>query len=102
MKNVYISGPMTGIKNLNREAFEKAERLLRESGHFPINPHRFPQLETYEECIQMDLEVIAMSAEAIALLPGWETSPGSKKELKIALDLGLEIMLLKEVQYETL
>ena len=50
----------------------------------------------------MDLEVIAMSAEAIALLPGWENSPGSKKELKTALDLGLEIMPLKEVQYETL
>ena len=102
MKNVYISGPMTGIKNLNREAFEKAERLLRESGHFPINPHHFPEQKSYEEYLLLDTEVIAMSAEAIALLPGWETSPGSKKELKTALDLGLEIMLLKEVQYETL
>lgn len=102
MKNVYISGPMTGIKNLNREAFEKAERLLRESGHFPINPHRFPEQKSYEDYLTIDLEVIAMVADAVALLPGWETSPGSKKELKTALDLGLEIMLLKEVQYETL
>ena len=102
MKNVYISGPMTGIKNLNREAFEKAERLLRESGHFPINPHRFPEQKSYEDYLTIDLEVIAMVADAVALLPGWETSPGSKKELKTALDLGLEIMPLKEVQYETL
>lgn len=94
MKNVYISGPMTGIKNLNREAFEKAERLLRESGHSPINPHRFPQLETYEECIQMDLEVIAMAADAIALLPGWENSPGSKRELAVAIQKGIDVMLI--------
>lgn len=94
MKTIYISGPMSGIEDLNRSAFESAEKKIQKMGHVALNPHRFPQLETYEECIQMDLEVIAMSAEAIALLPGWETSPGSKKELKTALDLGLEIMVL--------
>lgn len=94
MKNVYISGPMTGIKNLNREAFEKAERLLRESGHFPINPHRFPQLETYEDYLLLDLEMIAMAADAIALLPGWENSPGSKRELAVAIQKGIEVMLI--------
>lgn len=94
MKTIYISGPMSGIEDLNRVAFEKAERLLRESGHFPINPHHFPEQKSYEDYLTIDLEVIAMSAEAIALLPGWETSPGSKKELKTALDLGLEIMVL--------
>ena len=94
MKTIYISGPMTGIENLNREAFEKAERLLRESGHFPINPHRFPQLATYEDYLLLDLEMIAMAAEAIALLPGWENSPGAKKELKAALDLNLNVMVL--------
>lgn len=94
MKTIYISGPMTGIENLNREAFENAERLLRESGHFPINPHHFPEQKSYEDYLTIDLEVIAMVADAVALLPGWETSPGSKKELKTALDLGLEIMVL--------
>lgn len=102
MKTIYISGPMSGIEDLNRSAFERAEEKIQGMGHIALNPHRFPEMETYEECIQMDLEVIAMAADAIALLPGWENSPGSKKELKTALDLGLEIMLLKEVQYETL
>lgn len=94
MKNVYISGPMTGIKNLNREAFERAEHKIQEMGHRVLNPHRFPQQKTYEECIQMDLEVIAMAADAIALLPGWENSPGAKKELKAALDLNLKVLVL--------
>ena len=70
MRTIYISGPMSGIEDLNRSAFESAEKKIQEMGHIALNPHRFPQLETYEECIQMDLEVIAMSAEAIALLPG--------------------------------
>lgn len=102
MKTIYISGPMSGIKDLNRSAFERAEEKIQKMGHVALNPHRFPQLETYEDYLLLDLEMIAMAADAIALLPGWETSPGSKKELKTALDLGLEIMLLKEVQYETL
>ena len=94
MKTIYISGPMKGLENLNREAFEKAERLLRECGYFPINPHRFPEQETYDDYLMIDLEMIAMTADAIALLPGWENSPGAKKELKAALDLNLKVLVL--------
>lgn len=91
---VYISGPMTGIENLNREAFENAERLLLESGENPINPHNLPKQETYDDYLMIDLEMIAMAADAIALLPGWENSPGAKKELKAALDLNLKVLVL--------
>lgn len=91
---VYISGPMTGIDNLNRELFNEAERLLRECGENPINPHNFPKQETYDDYLMIDLEMIAMAADAIALLPGWEKSPGAKKELKAALDLNLKVLVL--------
>lgn len=37
---VYCSGPMTGHPDLNRPAFDAAERRLSEQGHFVINPHR--------------------------------------------------------------
>lgn len=94
MKTIYISGPMTGIEKLNREAFENAERFLRECGYFPINPHRFPEQNSYEDYLLLDLEMIAMAADAIALLPGWEKSNGAKKELAAAISLGLEILLL--------
>ena len=85
---------MTGIENLNREAFENAERFLRECGENPINPHNFPEQKSYEDYLLLDLEMIAMAADAIALLPGWENSPGAKKELAAAISLGLEILLL--------
>ena len=36
---VYISGPMTGLPNNNRAAFDAAARRLSVVGHFVINPH---------------------------------------------------------------
>ena len=36
---IYISGQMTGKPDLNRTAFDAAEKRLREAGHFVINPH---------------------------------------------------------------
>lgn len=36
---VYCSGPMTGIPDHNRAAFDAAEKRLRAQGHFVINPH---------------------------------------------------------------
>ena len=94
MKTIYISGPMTGIDNLNRDMFDEAESLLLECGENPINPHNFPKQETYDDYLMIDLEMIAMAADAIALLPGWEKSNGAKKELAAAISLGLEIILL--------
>lgn len=41
---IYISGKMTGCPDLNRPAFDAAERRLTESGHFVINPHRISGL----------------------------------------------------------
>ena len=47
---IYISGPMTGKPDLNRPAFDAAEKRLREQGHFAINPHRISeQFGTPEE-----------------------------------------------------
>ena len=93
-RRIYISGPMTGMEDLNREAFAAAENLLREQGNIPINPHRFPEQGGYQDYLQFDLEIIATSADAVALLPGWEQSPGAKKELQLALELKLEIIIL--------
>ncbi len=94
MKTIYISGPMTGIEDLNRAAFERAEKKIQEMGHIALNPHRFPELETYEDYLLLDIEMIAMAADAVALLPGWEKSHGAKKELAAAISLGLEILIL--------
>jgi hypothetical protein len=35
---IFISGPITGIENFNREAFDRAETMLTEQGHAVMNP----------------------------------------------------------------
>lgn len=47
---IYISGPMTGCPDLNRPAFDAAEKRLAAQGHFVINPHDLSaQFGTAEE-----------------------------------------------------
>ena len=41
---IYCSGPMTNYPDLNRPAFDAAERRLTAQGHFVINPHRISAL----------------------------------------------------------
>ena len=40
---IYISGKMTGLPDLNRTAFDAAEKRLTAQGHFVINPHRISE-----------------------------------------------------------
>lgn len=117
---IYCSGPMTGKPDLNRPAFDAAERRLTAQGHFVINPHRISELfGTAEEISSafnhvyyfpynatkessnmtrlaravMDADLAAVrSCDAIYLLRGWETSRGAQKELAEALAHGLQVM----------
>ena len=112
---VYCSGPMTGKPDLNRPAFDAAEKRLTAQGHFVINPHRISALfgteaELCESIMYyydgfrsdsvsslaravMDADLAAVrSCDAIYLLRGWESSRGAKKELAEALKYGLKVM----------
>lgn len=41
---VYCSGPMTGKPDINRPAFDAAEKRLTAQGYYVINPHRISEL----------------------------------------------------------
>lgn len=101
--NVYISGPMSGHDDFNFPAFHAVAQKLIEEGHNPVNPANLPQalycaktgrLEVVPYCILLDtcLETIAIMADAILLLPGWEFSNGAKREYNLAVKLGLEVL----------
>ena len=116
---IYISGPMTGQKDLNRKAFADVAFTLQSKGHFVINPHelaeKFGTVDQiansfkayYEGAAQiypngsyrlaqsvMDAELAAVrSCDAIYLLRGWESSRGARKELSEAIAHGLSIIL---------
>lgn len=88
---VYISGPMTGYPDFNYPAFRAAEVALTASGHDVLNPARHPECATWADYLRLDLADV-LSAEAIAVLPGWETSRGALLEVHVAHALGMTVL----------
>ena len=98
-RRIYIAGPMTGLPGLNYAAFDAAAARLRKT--FDVcNPadtgRRYgnPGTEALAYGRMIREEVLALrSCNAIYLLPGWERSEGARRELRIALEHGLDIYL---------
>lgn len=76
---VFISGPMSGIEGLNKEAFNKAEELLRSVGFIVLNPAVLPEGLPEEKYMPICMSMID-AADYIFLLPGWASSMGSTAE----------------------
>lgn len=90
---IYISGPMTGLPNRNREAFMDAEAQLKAVGYNVLNPiHNEPTDGSASRAhyLSLDLPMIQQSL-AVALLDGWERSPGVDLEVHTAMELGLVV-----------
>lgn len=83
--NVYISGPITGVDNLNIEAFANAEKLIIEAGHTPINPHKIcehlPPNSPWVEYMKVCIPKLIHDAHAVFLLPNWDKSNGAQGEV---------------------
>lgn len=113
---VYIAGPMTGIPNFNFPKFNAVAKHLRNEGHDVFNPaerdierhggvdisagnsagdpaqaakeHGF----SLREALADDTAYICKEADAIAMLPGWESSKGARAEHALAFALGHKII----------
>lgn len=99
---IYIAGPMRGLPEWNFPAFDEAERRWRSFGHIAFSPaatdRALGYLPTTEGVDQEHLKHVMLSdiaclysADAIALLPGWQNSRGTAVELALAQFLGLDI-----------
>ena len=66
--NIYISGPMTGIADDNRPAFNRVAAKLRAMGHNCENPAEQPSGLSYRECLAIDLVYICHTADALVIL----------------------------------
>jgi hypothetical protein len=97
MKRIYISGPMTGVKDHNFPAFNEAAEALRSNGFDAVNPVDInPDVNTsWEECMRHDIKALC-DCDGVALLPGWTNSKGATLEVGIAGRLGLSIKLLED------
>jgi len=94
LKTIYISGPMTGKENLNREAFKNAAVALVSQGWNVVNPHDVsPGKENpaYNDYMKADLKAM-LDCEALYMLDGWVDSKGANIEHDLASQLGFEIL----------
>ena len=105
----YISGPMTGLPDLNRTAFYEAEaalvrsRFCRSRGHV-YNPARLdegtPLFDTREEYLRADIHAMTENGttpvDVVVQLPGWETSRGAVVEHMVAVACGIRCVSLEE------
>lgn len=91
-RKVYISGPMTGIANLNREAFAWGEAQVIASGLTPVNPHTLcDPLWSWHQCMRADVSAL-VECDAIVMLSGWQKSSGAQLELHVAHRVGIEVL----------
>lgn len=93
MKTAYISGPMTGLPDLNKEEFIKAEATLRREGYEVVNPHTLPAPahDKWEAYMKNDIKYL-MDCDVVAVLKDWDDSRGARLEVQIAHALGIEII----------
>ncbi len=96
-KRVYISGPMTGLPDLNRKEFLEAEQLIREHGGKPVNPARIRQRHGWAWADYMRRALSMMlRCDEVVLLPGWRESKGVQVEIGLAQRLGMPVVELAE------
>lgn len=95
--SLYIAGPMTGLEDHGREAFDQATARLRSQGQLVTSPievaiEAFGTWEAarkapYSAHIRNDLPAL-LACDGVVLLPGWEESPGARIEARVALETG--------------
>lgn len=110
-KIIYISGPMSGLPEMNFPAFEQASKRLRELGYAVISPHEVTLSEyptgykpitaeekkaMWEAFMKEDIKQM-MDCDMVATLEGWMNSKGARIEVGLAEDLGMDICEINEL-----
>ena len=80
---VYLAGPMNGVADYNRPAFNEAEKALKAQGYIVINPAMLPTKLPYDSYMPICLALMN-AADTVCMLPGWKYSPGAKLEYRYA------------------
>jgi hypothetical protein len=89
---IYISGPMSGLEDNNRQAFNEAAERLRKLDWIVINPAELDsdQTKDWQHYMRQDIKLL-MDCDIIYMLDDWEKSRGSTLELFIATQIGMEV-----------
>lgn len=94
---IYISGPMTQVRDFNIPAFNAAAKALSANRWIVVNPAVMvkPKHNNWSDFLRDNIRAL-MDCDAVAYLPGHETSKQSRLELHVARELG---MVVKPVEW---
>ena len=105
-KKVFLSGPMTGYLGYNFQKFNTVEKKLIDAGIECVNPvhickkykeeHVLADKAIFDKMIAEEQEA-ERGCDAILLLDGWQMSKGVRLELKIALEMDMQIFLEEDL-----
>lgn len=109
MTKLYISGPVTGIRDDNRLAFSWAQNRLMDAGYEPFIPHEIVEPDdTHETAMLLCVNELTGRTQkpgirhpvpcydGVALLPGWEQSEGARLEKAVAEACGIPCKTVDE------
>ena len=92
---IYLSGPITGVKNYEKN-FAEAEAELERQGHVVLNPAMLPSgLGDCDKYMQLCLPMIDV-ADAVVMLDGWKNSREACREWGYAMGLDKLIVEFNE------
>jgi hypothetical protein len=94
---VFISGPITGMPDLNIPAFNEAEERIKKTGAAVYNPASLPLGKNWEWYMDQCFDALSVCT-AFYQLPGWENSRGARIENEWALEFGLRFVTDAEVE----
>ena len=98
---IYVAGPYSaptreGVETDIAEAIAMGVEVAR-LGYYPVIPHantpdeEFNEVQPYPFWIRGTLKLLS-KCDAIFLLPGWKNSPGTRGELRFAIDSKIPIL----------
>lgn len=109
MDSLYISGPVTGIEDDNRAAFYEARSRLVDAGYHTLIPHDLVDSgDSHETAMLLCVNELTEREtrrsrsrpvpyyDGLALLPGWEDSPGARLEKAVAEACGIPVKTVNE------
>lgn len=91
---IYLSGPMTGLPQLNFPAFHAEARRLRSAGWRVVNPAEIdlPPDSAWTDFMRADLVDMLLHCDTICMLDGWQKSRGARLEIHIARELEFRVV----------
>ena len=88
---IYIAGKITGDPDYKAK-FNAAAEAYRKKGYVVLNPARLPEGMQKADYMRICFAMID-TADVVAFLPGYETSPGAQLELQYCRYTGKDVKL---------